>query len=318
MNKSIKIFDCSNSNERPVNRGNGCPLENDIMRYLKENSHKYNCIFVEDFSISDIIITNDVFPKYIQDINKPKIKRMDGIYWQYDLLDRNILLNNSAQIADHVIFISEFSKNSYFELYGSPLKSCSVCLNQVDHNIFYNYKNNIKDLIFIANASSWVREEKRFNNILKLAENIEEKLLLIGKLPENIKLPKNIISLDYINNPIDISKTLNMGSTFINFSYRDACPKVVVQALSCGLSTLYADSGGVKEMVESYGVGVEDKVKSKFEYTIPELDENLVYNEYVKFKNNWKDLRENLRKRNNKFRFENMLDNYFKVIYNYV
>lgn len=309
----LKIYDCSNLSERPQNRGNGCPFQNDIIRYLKENSYRYDCQFVDSPSICDIIITNDVFPKQIQEINKSKIKRMDGIYWDYKYLSRNESLNQSAQIADHVIFISEFSRDSYFKLYGNPLNSYSICLNQADPNIFYK-QENVEELVFIATASSWIREEKRMSDIVKLAEVIEERIILIGHPPEDIKLPSNMISIGYLDNPKEIAKALNSASAFINFSYRDAAPKTVCQALCCGLPVLYAYSGGVPEIVESYGVGIEDIIRSSFESKTPDLDVEPIRIGYKLFKNNFHKLREDVKLRKNEEKFKNMLDDYFGTI----
>jgi glycosyltransferase involved in cell wall biosynthesis len=236
----IKIFDCSNSPERPLHRPNSrCPRENDIMKDLKIYCPN-DFIFIDNAYDSDVIITNDVFPNYLKNMNKIKVKRMDGVYWQEQFKERNIPLNESAQIADLVIFISEFSKNSYFNLYGNALKNNVVIKNNADSNIFKNLNNKPKDKIYLcASASNWTRPEKRLSSIMKLVEHYPNKkihLNLIGDVKE--KLPNNVTSYGYKENQKEMSEIMNMSNIFINFSYKDACPKTVIQSLQCGLPVL--------------------------------------------------------------------------------
>jgi glycosyltransferase involved in cell wall biosynthesis len=228
-------------------------------------------IFIDNANESDVIITNDVFPNYLKNINKVKVKRMDGVYWQEQFKERNIPLNESAQIADLVIFISEFSKNSYFNLYGNALKNNVVIKNNADSNIFKNLNNKPKDKIYLcASASNWTRPEKRLSSIIKLIEyhpNKKIHLNLIGEVKQ--KLPNNVTSFGYTENQNKMSEIMNMSNIFVNFSYKDACPKTVIQSLHCGLPVLYADSGGVREMVGGNGFGIIDSKTFEFEDMIP-------------------------------------------------
>jgi glycosyltransferase involved in cell wall biosynthesis len=307
-----KIYDCSNSIKRPHHRGGKGPLENDIIRHLKEYCNDYNCMFVDNPYEGDVIITNDVFPNGLPD--RPKIKRMDGIFWRHCFLDRNIKLNKAAIEADHVIFISEFSKNSFFNLYNLPLKNYSVVLNQADPKIFHN-KNYVKEeFSLITTATSWLREEKRLKAILDLANNIEENIYMIG-VNDSINVP-NIKFVGYLDTPEKIAEELNKHSAFINFSYRDAAPKTVQQALCCGLPVYYANSGGVPESVENYGYGIEDIVQANFEEKTPSLDINNIINGYSIFKQNLQIYENNLKNRDNASLFKNMLKGYFKIIIN--
>ena len=107
-----KIFDCSNSAERPPHRGGGGPIMNDILCYLHQNAAEYNYEFIDSASNADVIITNDVFPAEVIGLGKPLVKRMCGPFWQKEHSKRNERLNVAARIADTVIFISEYSSYS--------------------------------------------------------------------------------------------------------------------------------------------------------------------------------------------------------------
>ena len=285
----IKIYDCSNSNERPAhNDENLGPFENDIIRDLKKYSMDYMFQFVPNISDAQVVITNDVFPKdIISNNNLLKIKRMDGTYWQNSMQYRNNILNESALAADLVIFISKFSEKSC----KIPLKNSKVVLNCANTYIFYkNRKYRINNKFsWVAIATNWNREEKRFLAIKAFSKMISksEFLYIIGKNDCKINSP-NVINLGYISDDIERAKILNQMDAGVNFSYKDAAPKGVCQMLACGLPVLYTDSGGVQELVKAYGVGT-----SVFEFDnsdgnfVPELLETDIYYSYMDFRHNY-------------------------------
>lgn len=308
--RKIKVFDCSNSIERPTHRELSlCPIENTIVRDLKKYATKYGFEFVDDKDTADIMFTNDVFPKELINLNIPKVKRMDGVFFQNESKDRNLSLNESARIADKVIFISQFSKDSYYNLYEDNLKSDIVIVNNVDNKIFNKKKKQSNKLkYFCACCSNWDREEKRLNSIRDFAKNIKEKIYLIGKC--NKEIPKNIINCGYCNEN-NINKILEKSDAFVNFSYKDAGSKTVLQAVSKGLPVLFADSGGVKELVYS-GIGVPDNKKYIFENKIPKLTFDNIEPYYSLFKEQFSNLSKKGREYNNNY--QKTIGEYFKVI----
>jgi glycosyltransferase involved in cell wall biosynthesis len=299
----INIFDCSNSSSRPKHRGGGGPIVNDVMSYLHLYSTNYNCNFVQDVYLADVVITNDVFPDYILNLNKPLVKRMCGPFWQREHQERNILLNNAAMQADHVIFITEYSKQQYLHCYGNNLKSFSVVRHWVDPKIFKPL-NLEKKFDFAACATNWLRLEKRLDNLINFIKASNTSLLLIGESDINIS---NITTTGYLSNPLDICYSLNSAKAFINLSYRDAATKTVPQAVSCGLPILFADSGGVKEMVKGHGFPIKDSNCLDIEDFVPELKVEKILDVYYRMDNNFV-------KADSKLEFDNMLLGYFDVL----
>jgi len=306
----LKIYDCSNSSESYHGKNIG-PVENDIIRGLKEYAYFFSADFVNDFNSADVVITNDIFPKEIKNSNIPKIKRMDGIFWNNNLKFRNIELNESAEIADEVIFISHYSKTALYTLYPEiKLKSSSIVLNAADNNIFPFKINKNKNIeIFGAVATNWERDVKRFNSLVALGERIKEKIYLVGQCNQDV--PENIIKFGYCEKPSEINEILQKCDAFINLSYRDAAPKVVCQASSIGLPILYADSGGVSEIANN-GVPILDEKQIYFDDTVKELDIDEMLKSYYQIKENYNNL---LKKPNNNYLL--MLEGYFKVINKY-
>ena len=101
----MKIHDCSNSSERPANRGYGGAVENAVVTMLKRYAPAFDSEFVDDPHHADLIFTNDVYPSNIVHLDIPRVKRMDGVFWQHGLKHRNVALNSAALISDHVTHI---------------------------------------------------------------------------------------------------------------------------------------------------------------------------------------------------------------------
>jgi len=327
-----KIFDCSNGPGRPPHRGMGGPIENDIMRYLKKYSNHFDCQFVETLKDANVAITNDVFTKEVAKSNIPKIKRMDGIYWQKKFIERNEPLNSAAFMADHVIFISNYSKNQFYDLYGFPLKAHSVVLNVADPREYYPGKpaKKVKSYFGIA-ATNWTREEKRFRTLNLFSDLIFSMLptswiLCLGKMPINREFPPNLSFRGIYNSPEEFRNLLFLDDQdwkaqgFLNFSYRDAAPKVVAQALSCGLPVLYADNGGVKEMVRDCGIGFNESSPDKFfQECCPHTtcNINILFEAIHNFINRFEELSFNISVRKFNEEFDDMLRGYFDIIKKY-
>lgn len=267
-----KIYDCSNSPFRPPHRQESLgPTQNDIMASLKKYCADYDCVFVEDPNEADAIITNDVFPPDILALNKPMIKRMDGVFWD-EGGKRNELLNIAAQQADYVIFISGYSAASYYKMYGQDLKYTNVVLNEVDGNVFYPEGLRSKRFMWAASASNWARHEKRFPELIKFAKLVEplgQGINLIGKC--DMDVPKNVIKHGYLSED-EIRNVLNKSAAFVNLSYRDAAPKAMCQAISCHLPVLYANSGGAHELCP-FGIQIKEKDPISYKGTDPVFED---------------------------------------------
>jgi glycosyltransferase involved in cell wall biosynthesis len=304
----MKIYDCSNSSSRPAHRGYGGQVENACVSLLKKHATRFNCEFVDTIDNADVVFTNDVFPEYILKSNIPLVKRMDGIFWQLEYRDRNLAYNEAAMYADHVIFTSEYSRRAYYEMYGDLLKCESVALNWVDTSIFYPDYRLVENVDkWIAVATSWERFEKCKKDIYSFAKMLEaygsSPLQMVGTLDESP--PHNIVSHGYIEDPKVLAQLLRNADALINLSYRDASPKVVAEAVSCGLPVLYANSGGVQELVP-YGIGI-NPIWDKYSILTITSSFNCFRDSYLNMR------RALLRSNEPKRREAAMLNHYFEV-----
>lgn len=276
---TLKIYDYSLTHRPPTVSHCG-PVENEVVRLLKKYASNYHAEFVSDPKDADVLFTNGYFPENVRSYGKPLVKRMDGIFYREDLLYRNELHNEAAQITDHVIFISKYSQKTYHDIVGHPLKAETVVLNAVDPTEYpkkHTYLNTCKSLIAIA--TDWSRVEKRFQDTIQFASKIKQQVYVIGKTPQ-VSIPNNVHLLGYRNNYADVLTNMD---AMVSFSYRDAAPKTVCQGIAVGLPIFYTDSGGQKEIVGNNGIDVLDPIGSIIEPTIPKLDMDLVLCRYENF-----------------------------------
>lgn len=77
----------------------------------------------------------------------------------------------------------------------------------------------------------------------------------------------------------EILQALNQAHCYISFSYRDACPNAIVEAMAHGLPVLSISSGGIPEIVGNAGylIPIDDSNESyfsdhRFGMDFPEID----------------------------------------------
>jgi glycosyltransferase involved in cell wall biosynthesis len=308
----LRIFDCSNSTERPTNRSFGGPVQNEFVGLLHKHSERYGIVFVDSLNDCDLVFTNDVYPESVLTSDKPRVKRMDGIFWLNELKDRNEKYNLAAKQSDLVIFISEYSKNSFETLYGSKLEKSVVVTHWVEKKFDYFHSGEFNNTFF-AMATDWKRKEKRFGELVKFSKLTDCKINLVGTC--NFDVPKNIIKFGYLESDSDeFLNVLKDSSAFLNLTCKDAATKTVCLAINYGLPILFSTSGGVGELVGNCGIGIKEKDEIDFLDSVPQVDEEEMINGLFEFKNNYDELKRNIM---NKLRINplrNSIEKYFREI----
>jgi glycosyltransferase involved in cell wall biosynthesis len=312
--KPFKIFDCS---VRSVSKeaDDVGPFINNIISYLHKYSEDYFIHFTCDCYDADVIITNDIISSSILDLDKPIIKIMGSPYCHQNNLYKNDDIFEATIAADKVIFISNYSRDQYIYFQGLNLKNHCVINCHIDPNMFFDIDSVPKweKFTMAAIATDWSRKEKRLPDIIKFAELFPDiMIMLIGKV--NCNVPTNVMKMGEITDPIDLSGCLNMAHGLIDLSYRNPVPKAVVQALSCGLPVLYANSGGTIEIVGDHGINIKDDISLDIVYDIPNLNINDMETSFILYQKEFDKLQKDLLAVDNKFKFTRMLDRYFEEI----
>lgn len=201
--KMIKVYDCSNSDERPISRNLGGPVVNEFVNLLHKYATTFGFNFVSSLSEADVVFTNDIFPKLVLQSGLPLVKRMAGIHWQKSLVNRNYPYIKACTQADSVIFITDYSRKSFEILcYGDyiNLKNHQVIHHWTEVSRLRKLKQGNLLTRFCAIATDWSRPEKRLNELLNFAYMFPKtEIHLIGKCES--KLAPNMTSYgNYILN----------------------------------------------------------------------------------------------------------------------
>ena len=237
-----------------------------LFRILRDD---FACEFTHTPEIADIEFC---LIQEAADKSKPRITRLDGIYFNtdqdYDVLNRQI--KKTYDSSDAVIFQSTFNKNLIEHWFGihhcgsvihngpsmreinlipkidiTPLSNGGdvwLCASswrphkRLAENVRYFLQFSQEDTVLVVAGKGITKDE--FSN---LAEGNEKRIFYVGHLEWNML--------------IGLSKSC---STFLHLSYLDHCPNVVVDAQAAGCRIVCSSSGGTKEIAGDDAIVVEE------------------------------------------------------------
>lgn len=150
--------------------------------------------------------------------------------------------------SDFIFGVSEKS------LGNLSLRNSQVLENWVDENRFKNFKKSEGEYALYLGRFEAVKNLQR---LIKSWQNIKEKLLLVGDGKQKKEIIsfvrfnglENIISIDESSD--NVSKILEKAKVLIISSDREGSPKVVYEALYCGVPVLSTDCGNLKDLLPS-------------------------------------------------------------------
>lgn len=175
-----------------------------------------------------------------------------------ELDDRVFSVNNS--FADISVFQSSWSLFETLRLGYAPVNPVLIS-NASDPSVFHReskigFAQNRKIRLI---SSSWSDNPRKGGAIYKwLDENLDwtkYEYTFVGRVSEKLDHIKVIEPV-----PSDkLATLLNCHDIFITASDNDPCSNSVVEALSCGLPTIYYDRGGHSELVGWGGLGFDNQ-----------------------------------------------------------
>lgn len=228
-------------------------------------------------------------------INKSKIISRCG----YDLFHFSVLKKNPIKIiisyficlfiyknSNIILSPSDFYKNFISKFYFIDKKMIKVLPNFVDTNIFFpndsisKYK---KRILFIGR----LEKQKNIFSILKSISNSDYQLDILGTGSLKLKIIKfaiknncniHFIAEKYSNN--EIPQLLNKYKFFILFSLYEGNPKVLLEAMSCGLCAITSNTYGINNIINNFNNGIMLNLNdySSILSKISMLDEHLINN----------------------------------------
>ena len=123
-------------------------------------------------------------------------------------------------------------------------------------------KWGLENSFVVLGVATLLEESKGLSLFIRLASIMPKhwKIVLVGGLPENVKLPDNIIAVGTTESVEELAEYYSMADAFVQMSVEETFGKVTAEALSCGTPAIVFNSTANPELVgEGCGYVVEPK-----------------------------------------------------------
>jgi glycosyltransferase involved in cell wall biosynthesis len=235
---------------------------NKLIKYIKKNDVAVDHTKPADAHLC-FIESNKV------KFEKPMFLRLDGIYFNidFDYQSQNSIIKRTYEIADGIIFQSEFNRDLTFKYFGIH-KNYTIIHNGADCELidqtpelqFDRYEN------LWCCASSWRPHKRLGENIRYFLEHSKENdgLMIAGKVSKEDRVIHDRIHYVGHLNQRQLFSLYKKSKFFIHLAWLDHCPNVVVDARACGCQIICSSAGGTKEIAGSNAIVIEE---STWDYT---------------------------------------------------
>lgn len=114
--------------------------------------------------------------------------------------------------------------------------------------------------VLLGVASAW-NDRKGLQEMLLIAKGIPDaKVVMIGKLPENVEIPENMVCVGLVRDPAQLAKYYSMADLFLNPSVQETFGKTTAEAMSCGTPVIVYNTTACTELVGEGCGSVEEKL----------------------------------------------------------
>ena len=222
--------------------------------------------------------------------------------------------SEGLQYTDHIIALSEFSKNSYIEA-GFPKEKIKIISLGIDTSLFslkQSYSFEKFEIIFVAG----VRHLKGIKDLVEVFKslNLDNSLLTIvgnkGDAYKYIKsnISKNIRYIPHVQHN-ELVKLYQDASIFVMPTYMDSFGQVIFEAMSCGTPVITTNHSGAPEYINNGKNGFIIDVANKIQ-----LEEKILY--FYNNKDEIEQMGKNARKSVEHLTWENYYQNINQFINN--
>lgn len=169
-------------------------------------------------------------------------------------------------------WLAALVKKSYLKEY--PIQ---VINNGIDTSQFHHIQSDFRSkyglnnrFLILGVATAW-NNLKGLSDYIKLSYMLSEdyKIILVGLTQEQLKgLPNHIIGIERTNSLQELAEIYSSCNLYLNLSYCETYPTVIIESLSCGTPVISYRTGGCPEILDNIDCylvdkGRIDKVKEK-------------------------------------------------------
>ncbi len=217
--------------------------------------------------------------------NCPQVKEMMTSWF----LDRTKLLYADKKKAYEnlnkyaVVAVSDWLLH---EAEQSIMKNATIMrriYNSIDMEVFKPRQSKLKnkwdldDKFVILAVAVEFHESKGLSLFFELSKKIPShwRIVFVGGVPSDIKLPENILSVGFTENTIELAEYYSMADVFVQMSLEETFGKVTAEALSSGTPAVVFNSTANPELIgEGCGYVVEPKNVDKMFESLKKIEEN--------------------------------------------
>lgn len=167
------------------------------------------------------------------------------------------------EVADHVLYQSEFSKRSADAFVGEPPGSWEVLYNAVDVDHFTPAETPRGETAVLLLGGDQTQSYRLELALRTLAQLPEVQLVVSGRVVFDPLPLMDDLGLDgrvEFTGPYtqrDAPALFRRAHLLLHTKVLDPCPSLVIEAMACGLPVVYPKSGGTVELVgDEAGIGV--------------------------------------------------------------
>lgn len=185
----------------------------------------------------------------------------------------------ASQIADEVVFVSEWLRKVYLNI-GMSKNKTSVILSGSDKDIFnknnssiWNKESKLKIIThhWSANLNKGYKVYKLLDDLIsteKWKNRIE--FTYVGNVSKDFNLPNTKIIPPKEGN--ELSKILKDHHIYVTGTINEPSGNHHIEAAQCGLPIIFLDSGGTTEYCEEFGISFTNDFELKLEQMIEDYD----------------------------------------------
>lgn len=191
--------------------------------------------------------------------------------------DANIPLALAHSSADYILYQSKFCQESAWRFLGRTTVPFEVLYNPVDTTFFSpaTVKNKAAGLVMLVAGSHLYssRVTTAVDTLRNLCQDFPlARLIIAGRFRWGVSEESAEAEIRKYVDDRNVSQKVEWVGAYnqrqapdlfrradilLHATFNDACPRLVVEAMACGLPVVYSASGGVPELVgERAGVGV--------------------------------------------------------------